>query len=157
MCSVEAAAFEAASWESQAVAELHLLNASWVRAFADSDAAWYSEHLHDGFVCTLADGHRIDKREFLRRARRRRRAARIGCDEVDVRVLDDVALVHGVVHHRSEGTLSLTRYITVWQSRRARWRAIAAQFTPVRDPVRADIDHPCSARWLRLRFGRRRR
>jgi hypothetical protein len=48
MCSVDAAAFEAASWESQAVAELHLLNASWVRAFADSDAAWYSEHLHDG-------------------------------------------------------------------------------------------------------------
>ncbi len=151
MCSFDAAAFEAASWESRAVAELHLLNAAWVRAFADSDAAWYGEHLHDGFACTLADGQRIDKREFLRRARRRR-VAGVGCDEVDVRVLDDFALVHGVKHHRSGRTLSLTRYITVWQSRCARgWRAIAAQFTPIRDPCSADIDCSCIARWFRLR------
>jgi hypothetical protein len=144
----DAPGLETARRESQAVAALHVLNAAWVRAFAESDSAWYSEHLKGDFVCTLADGQRIDKREFLRRTRQRRRIGRVGCDDIDVRVLDDVGLVHGVMYHRSDKRLIVTRYITVWQSRHARWQAAATQFTPVRDRRGSNVERRRFRRWF---------
>ena len=47
--------------EADAVATLHTLNAHYIRAFVESDTEWYREHLSDDFVCTLANGRRIDK------------------------------------------------------------------------------------------------
>jgi Domain of unknown function (DUF4440) len=148
---LDAPGLEAACRESQAVAELHALNAAWVRAFAESDAAWYSEHLKRDFVCTLPDGQRIGKREFLRRTRRRRRIGRVGCDDIDVRLLDDVGLVHGVTYHRSDKRLFVTRYTNVWQSRHARWQAVAMQFTPVREPRGSKAEDRRFRRWFQRR------
>src|SRR5438093_1234154 len=62
---------DATIWESAAVASLHALNTESVRAFADSDMTWYEDHLSDHFVCTRVDGQRIDKADFLERARQR--------------------------------------------------------------------------------------
>ena len=57
----------AASIDAEAVATLHDLNAEYIGAFVEADAAWYREHLSDDFVCTLADGRRIDREAFLQR------------------------------------------------------------------------------------------
>ncbi len=46
----------AATAGAEAVATLHDLNAHCIRAFVESDTAWYREHLGDDFSCTLADG-----------------------------------------------------------------------------------------------------
>jgi Domain of unknown function (DUF4440) len=120
------------AWESAAVATLHRLNAESIRAHARSDTAWLSEHLHAGYVCTLVDGHRINKEAVLRRAQEQPPATAVGCDDVDVHLLNnDVALVHGVIHYRSADTIVLLRYMTVWQAEPRRWRAVATQFTPI--------------------------
>jgi ketosteroid isomerase-like protein len=52
-------------------------------------------------------------------------------DEIDVRPLGDVALVHGVTHYLRDGAPASTRYTDVWQLRDGRWLAVAAQLTRV--------------------------
>jgi ketosteroid isomerase-like protein len=123
-------AVEAAA-ESEAVAELHALNADYIRAFVESDVVWYREHLSDDFVCSLADGRRIDKAEFLERTREGPGVTDVTYDQVDVRPLGSFALVHGVTHYLRDGAPASTRYTDVWELRDGRWLAVAAQLTRV--------------------------
>jgi ketosteroid isomerase-like protein len=120
--------------EADAVAILHRLNASYIQAFVESDVAWYDENLSDDFVCSLADGRRIGKEEFLRRIEAGPGVTEETYDEIDVRPLGDVALVHGVTHCLRDGAPSSTRYTDVWQLRDGRWQAVAAQLTTVTNP-----------------------
>jgi ketosteroid isomerase-like protein len=117
--------------EDEAVATLHDLNAEYIRAYVESDADWYREHLSDDFVCTLSNGQRIDKTEFLRRTEEGPDRTDMTYDEIDVRLLGDVALVHGVTHYNRDGSPGSTRYTDVWQFRDGRWQAVAAQLTLV--------------------------
>lgn len=121
----------AAVSEAEAVATLHDLNAQYIRAFVESDRAWYSEYLSEDFLCTLADGRRINKAEFLRRTDEGPGVTGVTYDEVDVRPLGDVALVHGVTHYIRDGAPASTRYTDVWQLHDGRWHAVAAQLTRV--------------------------
>jgi hypothetical protein len=146
--------------EGAAVAALHQLNADWIRAFTDCDDAWYNEHLRDDFVCTLADGRRINKHEFVRHLREGPRVKTIGCDEIDVHLLDiAVALVHGVIHLRGQTSASM-RYTMLWQAKQNHWQAVAAQFTSLeRGPsAKNDVDvRPLASEGTKSRKRRRLR
>ena len=120
---------EASIAEADAVSDLHELNAQYIRAFVEADVGWYGEHLSEDFVCTLADGRRIDKTEFLAKVAQGPGVRDVTYDEVDVRPLGNVALVQGVTHYVREGTPGSTRYTDVWQLRDGTWRAVAAQLT----------------------------
>jgi ketosteroid isomerase-like protein len=117
--------------EDEAVLELHELNAEYIRAFVESDVAWYEEHLSGDFVCTRADGRRIGKDDFLTFAAEGPGVTDVSYDEVDVRPLGEVALVHGVTNYVRDGSPASTRYTDVWRFRDGRWQAVAAQLTPV--------------------------
>jgi ketosteroid isomerase-like protein len=121
----------AATEQAEAVATLHELNAQYIRAFVESDTDWYEENLSEDFVCTLADGRRIEKAEFLRRTEEGPGVTNVTYDQIDVRPLDDVALVHGVTHYRRDGVSASTRYTDIWRLRDGRWQAVAAQLTSV--------------------------
>jgi len=84
----------AATAGAEAVATLHDLNAHCIRAFVESDTAWYREHLGDDFSCTLADGRRIGKEEFLQRSAEGPGVTDRAYDQIDVQPLGDTALVH---------------------------------------------------------------
>jgi ketosteroid isomerase-like protein len=117
--------------EAEAVATLHRLNADYIRAFAEADTAWYGEHLSQDFVCTLADGQRIDKTEFLRRTAEASGVTDVSFDEIDVRPQGAVALVHGVTHYLRDGVPTSKRFTSVWRTRGGRWQAVAAHLTRV--------------------------
>jgi ketosteroid isomerase-like protein len=119
----------AAVGETDAVATLHELNANYIRAFVESDVEWYREHLSADFVCTLADGRRIDKAAFLQRTEEGPGVVDVTYDEIDVRLLGELAIVHGVTHYVRDGSRGSTRYTDVWQWRGGRWQAVAAQLT----------------------------
>jgi len=129
--SQTSAELAAAPDEADAVRELHELNAQYIRAFVESDAGWYGEHLADDFVCTGADGCRIGKDEFLRQAAAGPGVSDVSYDEVDVHPLGNVALVHGVTNYLRHGVPASTRYTDVWQFRDGGWQAVAAQLTTV--------------------------
>ena len=120
--------------ETGTVATLQRLNAEYMRAVAEADAAWYEENLGDDFVCTLADGRRIDRAAFLRRVADGPGFPDARYDEIDVRLLGDVALVLGVSHYTIDGTPASTRYTDVWHLRGGRWLAVAAQLTRIANP-----------------------
>jgi ketosteroid isomerase-like protein len=119
--------------EGEAVATLHELNAHYIRAFVESDTAWYEENLSDDFVCTLVDGRRISKPEFLQRNAGGPGVTDVTFDDIDVRPFGDFALVHGVTHFRRDGSPASERYTDVWLRRGGRWQAVAAQLTSVAD------------------------
>jgi ketosteroid isomerase-like protein len=129
--AADAAVAEARAEEADAVCELHRLNAHYIRAFVEADVSWYDGHLSADFTCSLADGRRIGKAEFLERAAAGPRVVEVTYDEVDVRPIGDVALVHGVTHYRRDGQPASTRYTDVWTRRDGRWQAVAAQLTAV--------------------------
>jgi ketosteroid isomerase-like protein len=124
-------AVEASVAEAEAVAILHRLNAEYIRAFVESDAEWYREHLSDDFVCSLADGRRIGKAEFLETSEADQRVTELTYDQIDVRPLGEVALVHGVTHWTRDGEPGSTRYTDVWRLTEGRWLAVAAHLTAV--------------------------
>jgi ketosteroid isomerase-like protein len=129
--SLRAEALAGAPDEVDAVRTLHELNAEYIRAFVESDAAWYAEHLADDFVCTRADGRRIGKEEFLRLAAEGPGVSDVSYDEIDVRPLGEVAVVHGVTHYVRDGSPASTRYTDVWRFHNGNWHAVAAQLTAV--------------------------
>lgn len=129
--ALDAESVAAATDEAEAVATLHDLNAQYIRAFVESDTDWYDENLSEDFVCTLADGRRIGKAEFLRRTQEGPRVTNITYDQVDVRPLGDLALVHGVTHYTRDRAPASTRYTDVWRLHDGRWQAVAAQLTSV--------------------------
>ena len=92
--TLEAELAAAATAEAEAVRTLHELNAQYIRAFVESDTVWYREHLSDDFACTLADGRRIAKDEFLKRNAEGPGATDVTYDQIDVQPLGDTALVH---------------------------------------------------------------
>jgi hypothetical protein len=124
----------AATAGSDAVATLHDLNAHYIRAFVESDTNWYREHLSDDFVCTLADGRRINKTEFLQRNAEGPGVTDVSYDQVDVRPIGEVALIHAVTHYTRDSTSAATRYTDIWHFRDGRWQAVAAQLTSVAKP-----------------------
>jgi len=117
--------------EAEVVRTLHRLNALYIDAFSRSDAAWFREHLSSDFVCTLADGRRINETEFLRRVEETSGVTGLTFDEIDVRPLGDVAVVQGVMHCASDDPPALNRYTHVWQWRDGRWQAVVAHMTRV--------------------------
>ena len=129
--TADAAIAEARAEEAEAVCELHRLNEQYIRAFVEADVAWYDEHLSADFTCSLADGRRIGKGEFLARVAEGPGVTDVRYDEIDVRPLGDVALVHGVTHYVRGGAPASTRYTDVWERRNGRWQAVAAQLTAV--------------------------
>ncbi len=117
--------------EADAIAALLELNSQYIRAFVESDVEWYEEHLSDEFVCTLADGRRIDKTKFLERNAQGPGVTDVTFDVLDVVVLGDVALVQGITHYVRDGARQSTSYTDVWRRHGRRWRAIAAQLTAI--------------------------
>jgi ketosteroid isomerase-like protein len=120
-----------ATAEAAAVATLHTLNARYIRAYVEADTAWFRDNLSDDFVCTLADGRRIDKNDFLARNAQGPGATNVTYDEIDVRPLGETALVHGVTHYVRDGLPASERYTDVWHLRDGRWQAVAAHLSPV--------------------------
>jgi ketosteroid isomerase-like protein len=119
--------------EAEAVASLHRLNAELVCAFARSDASWCDAYLSDDFVCTLADGRRLDRGAFLALTAEHRDTANVTCEEVDVRPLGELqlGLVHGVSRGGYGDAQSPTRFTHVWLVRDDRWQLVAAQLTQI--------------------------
>jgi ketosteroid isomerase-like protein len=106
------------------------LNAGYVRAFMNSDAAWYDKHLTADFVCIVTNGKVVDRLTFLENAQRPHTTVRYDLSEVTIRVHGDAALVSALgTWERKDGTTGKTRYVDVWVRSDGIWKAVSAQLT----------------------------
>ena len=122
----------AAQIESSIVDEttLERLNAEYIQAYMSSDVRWYDEHLADDFMCIESDGSVLDKTEFLRKTAEGPDVSDYQLLNVQVRIYDRVALVHGTGRFtRKDQSAGVSRYTDVYVKAGEEWKAVSAQIT----------------------------
>lgn len=106
---------------------LTFLNSEYLRSDQQGDTQRYDEMLADDFTATLPGPAFLNKKEFLHMMSQPRPFTELKCENVDIRILDDFALVHAQMSFRAlDGTLHEGRYTDDWQKRDGEWKCVAA-------------------------------
>jgi ketosteroid isomerase-like protein len=128
---------DTSEWDRTATETLKRLNREYVDAFMRADVGWYRDNLSEDFLCIESDGSVLARDEFLRAAARGPDAATYTLEDVRVRVLGQVALVHATGRFSlRDGTPGTSRYTDVYALRDGRWKAVSAQITRSTEPQR---------------------
>ena len=90
----------------------------------------FGEILADDFLCSNPDGSLVDKAGFLAQTARPVTIRGLATEDVKVRVLGDVAIIHARTSYTTaEGERRNGRYTDVWARRDGRWLAVSAHVT----------------------------
>ncbi|MGE0723202.1 MAG: nuclear transport factor 2 family protein [Alphaproteobacteria bacterium] len=109
---------------------LTVLNRDYVDSVQKGDVRRFDELLADDFLCSNPDGTLIDKAAFLAQTARPVAISGLAAEDVVVRILGDIAIVHARTRYRAaDGQSRNGRYTDVWARRDGRWLAVAAHVT----------------------------
>ena len=112
------------------VQALTRLNATYLDCVVTADADRFATILADDFVCSNPDGTLVDRDEFLRRTRSAAKLQSMAIDDVRIRVLGSVAIIHArTTYVLGDGRQGAGRYTDVWALRAGTWLAVAAHVT----------------------------
>jgi ketosteroid isomerase-like protein len=112
------------------VAALRALNQAYIDSVRTGDVARFRQILADDFLCSPPDGTLLDKSQFLEHTAKPRTLARLEADDVRIRVLGDVAIIHAATRYTTlAGQDGRGRYTDIWQKRGGQWVAVAAHVT----------------------------
>lgn len=112
------------------VQALTRLNATYIDCVVTADADRFATILADDFVCSNPDGTLIERDEFLRRTRAAAKLQSMTIDDVRIRVLGSVAIIHArTTYVLGDGRQGAGRYSDVWARRGGTWVAVAAHVT----------------------------
>jgi ketosteroid isomerase-like protein len=111
-------------------AELLELNHGYVQSVQRGDVDWFAAHLADDFLASNPDGSLVDKPQFLAQTARPVTISGLVEDDVRVRRLGEVAIIHARTSYRTaDGQEHHGRYTDIWARRDGRWLAVAAHVT----------------------------
>jgi uncharacterized protein DUF4440 len=109
---------------------LETLNREYIRSVSEADVRWFDANLADDFVNSNPDCSRLDRAGFLAQIGRGSTVKNLGIEDVLIRVLGEVALIHArTTYTRPDGLLGAGRYTDVWARRGASWVCVAANVT----------------------------
>ena len=110
----------------------------WPASGLGSDVAYMSKLTPRDFLLTDSDGAWVDRDAFLARLRGQAPFDEVAYDAVQVRLLGEVAMLHGVFHARTPaGERAHVRYTHVYAWQDGRWRLVSAQSTPIKTSATA--------------------
>jgi ketosteroid isomerase-like protein len=110
------------------------LNGHYIRSVVHSDVARFTEILAEDFLCTNPDGSLVDKPQFLRQTAVPVSFTDFDVDDLRIRVLGDVAIIHGRTRFAlTDGRRGRGQYTDVWEKRQGRWLAVSAHVTRMID------------------------
>jgi ketosteroid isomerase-like protein len=110
--------------------ELTVLNGDYIASVQAGDVARFDQILADDFLCSNPDGSLVDRAGFLEQTARPVTIRDLVADDVRVRILGDVAIVHGRTSYTTaSGEHRRGRYTDVWARRDGRWLAVSAHVT----------------------------
>ena len=108
------------------------LNTQYIDSVVHSDVATFTTILSDDFLCTNPDGSVVDKPQFLKQTAIPVAFSSFDVDDLRIRVLGDVAIIHGRTRFAlKDGRRARGQYTDVWQKRQDRWLAVSAHVTRV--------------------------
>jgi ketosteroid isomerase-like protein len=103
------------------------LNADYIASVQNGDVRRFEEILAADFVCTNPDCSYLDRAAFLLQTARPVTISGLTAHEVDIRIIGDVAVIHGRTSYRTaDGRLGHGRYTDIWARRDGQWLAVAA-------------------------------
>ena len=106
------------------------LNGLYIQAVMRADAELFDTILADDFLCSQPDGTLIDRAEFLRRTSASSPMPSLNIDDVTIRLMGDVAIIHArTMYTLSDGRRGTGRYTDVWARRKGGWLAVSAHVT----------------------------
>lgn len=109
---------------------LRQLNDAYIRSVQSSDVGWFEEALAPDFLNSNPDGSLVDRQGFLAQIARPVTISDLAVDDVRIRVLGDVAIIHArTTYKTADGRNAAGRYTDIWERRKGRWLAVAAHVT----------------------------
>jgi ketosteroid isomerase-like protein len=109
---------------------LTALNRDYIHSVQHGDVGRFDEILAEDFLCSNPDGSLVDKKRFLAQTARPVTITGLAIDDVQVRVLGDVAIIHARTSYATaDGERRNGRYTDVWARREGKWLAVSAHVT----------------------------
>jgi ketosteroid isomerase-like protein len=109
---------------------LTALNRDYIDSVQNGDVRRFSEILAEDFLCSNPDGSLVDKQQFLAQTARPVTISGLAIDDVRIRILGDVALIHARTSYATaNGERRNGRYTDVWARRGGTWLAVSAHVT----------------------------
>jgi len=109
---------------------LQELNKNYIRSVRESDVRWFDEKLAEDFVNSNPDCTLVDRAGFLTQIAKPSVAKNIQCEDVRIRMLGEVAIIHArTTYIKPDGQPGAGRYTDVWARRNGRWVCVAANVT----------------------------
>jgi len=109
---------------------LQELNKNYIRSVRESDVRWFDENLAEDFVNSNPDCTLVDRAGFLTQIAKPSVAKNIQCEDVRIRMLGEVAIIHArTTYIKPDGQPGAGRYTDVWARRNGRWVCVAANVT----------------------------
>jgi ketosteroid isomerase-like protein len=109
---------------------LTALNRDYIHSVQHGDVQRFNEILAEDFLCSNPDGSLVDKKQFLAQTARPVSITGLAIDEVQVRILGDVAIIHARTSYATAGGERRNgRYTDVWARREGQWLAVSAHVT----------------------------
>jgi ketosteroid isomerase-like protein len=109
---------------------LEQLNRDYIDSVQASDVKRFDEILADDFLCSNPDGSLVDRAAFLKQAARPVTISNLKAQDLIIRILDDVAIIHArTAYTKPDGSAGGGRYTDVWVRRDGRWLAVSAHVT----------------------------
>jgi ketosteroid isomerase-like protein len=109
---------------------LTALNREYIHSVQHGDVRWFDEILAEDFLCSNPDGSLVDKNQFLAQTARPVTITGLEAQDVKVRLLGDVAIIHARTSYTTaDGAQRYGRYTDVWARRNGKWLAVSAHVT----------------------------
>jgi ketosteroid isomerase-like protein len=109
---------------------LTALNRDYIKSVQDGDVRRFDEILAADFLCSNPDGSLVDKEQFLVQTAQPVTISGLSVQEVRVRILGDVAIIHARTGYTTaDGEQRNGRYTDVWARRDGKWLAVSAHVT----------------------------
>ena len=106
------------------------LNRDYIRSVQTSDVRRFDEILAREFYCSNPDGSLVDRAGFLRQTAAPVRITNLVAEDVKIRLLGDVAIIHARTSYTlPDGRPGSGRYTDVWARQDGRWLAVSAHVT----------------------------
>jgi ketosteroid isomerase-like protein len=109
---------------------LSALNRDYIQSVQNGNVRRFDEILADDFLCSNPDGSLVDKSQFLAQTARPVTITGVEAQDVKVRLLGDVAIIHARTSYTTAGGERRNgRYTDVWARRNGKWLAVSAHVT----------------------------
>ena len=109
---------------------LQKLNRDYVDSVQNSDVRRFQEILAEDFLNTNPDGTLVDRPGFLAQIAKPAAVSGLKAEDVQIRILGDVAIIHArTAYRKAGGEPGKGRYTDIWARRDGRWLCVAAHVT----------------------------